>query len=95
VQSNEQFSLSLIAAINTQIHGWPDISAGWRYQIPALVSLGCRVVVPDMMGYGSTDAPRVPPNSIHLYGFKRASDDIAELARQLGAKTIVLGGHDW
>jgi soluble epoxide hydrolase/lipid-phosphate phosphatase len=26
---------------------------------------------------------------------KRASDDIKELAKQLGAKTIVLGGHDW
>lgn len=26
---------------------------------------------------------------------KRAADDVKELARQLGAKTIVLGGHDW
>jgi pimeloyl-ACP methyl ester carboxylesterase len=26
---------------------------------------------------------------------KRAADDIAELARQLGVKRIVLGGHDW
>jgi pimeloyl-ACP methyl ester carboxylesterase len=37
----------------------------------------------------------VPPSSISLYGFKRAADDIAELARQLGAKQIILGGHDW
>ncbi|KAF2400801.1 epoxide hydrolase [Trichodelitschia bisporula] len=77
------------------IHGWPDISAGWRFQIPALLELGCRVVCPDLMGYGSTDAPRVPPESLSLYTFKRAADDIEELARQLGAKTIVLGGHDW
>ncbi|TID15168.1 Alpha/Beta hydrolase protein [Venturia nashicola] len=77
------------------IHGWPDISAGWRYQIPVLLELGCRVVVPDMMGYGGTDAPEVPPASINLYTFKRASDDIAELARQLGAPKIILGGHDW
>ena len=27
---------------------------GWRYQIPALVDLGFRVVAPDMMGYGGT-----------------------------------------
>jgi hypothetical protein len=27
---------------------------GWRYQIPALVDMGFRVVAPDMMGYGST-----------------------------------------
>ena len=26
---------------------------------------------------------------------KRAADDIAELARQLGAPKIILGGHDW
>jgi hypothetical protein len=37
-----------------QIHGWPDISAGWRHQIPTLLDLGCRVVAPDMMGYGGT-----------------------------------------
>ena len=48
-----------------------------------------------MMGYGGTDAPSVPPNSIHLYGFKRAADDIEELAHQLGSSNIILGGHDW
>ncbi|KAF1847363.1 alpha/beta-hydrolase [Cucurbitaria berberidis CBS 394.84] len=77
------------------IHGWPDLSMGWRYQIPLLVDLGFRVVVPDMMGYGGTDAPEVPPNSIRLYGMKRASDDIAALAKELGVSRVILGGHDW
>ncbi|KAF2456498.1 Alpha/Beta hydrolase protein [Lineolata rhizophorae] len=77
------------------IHGFPDLSMGWRCQIPMLVDMGLRVVAPDMMGYGGTDAPRVPPESMHLYGFKRAADDIAELACQLGESQIVLGGHDW
>jgi len=77
------------------IHGWPDLSLGWRFQIPLLVSLGLRVVAPDMMGYGGTDAPKVPPNPISLYGLKRASDDIAALAREVGAPRIILGGHDW
>lgn len=36
------------------IHGWPDLSYGWRYQIPFLIKLKMRVVVPDMMGYGGT-----------------------------------------
>ena len=36
------------------IHGWPDMSFGWRYQIPALIKMGLRVVAPDMMGYGGT-----------------------------------------
>lgn len=77
------------------IHGWPDLSMGWRYQIPFLIEMRFRVVAPDLMGFGGTDAPRVPPNPISLYGYKRAADDIAELARQLGAPKIVLGGHDW
>ncbi|KAI9773567.1 MAG: hypothetical protein M1840_006841 [Geoglossum simile] len=78
-----------------QIHGWPDLSMGWRYQISSLMDLGLRVVVPDMMGYGRTDAPKVPPESLALYGMKRAADDIKELAQQLGAHEIILGGHDW
>ncbi|KAI9737155.1 MAG: hypothetical protein M1834_000748 [Cirrosporium novae-zelandiae] len=77
------------------IHGWPDLSMGWRYQIPKLLELGFRVVAPDMIGYGRTDAPRVPPEPISLYAYQRSADDIAELARQLGCTQIILGGHDW
>lgn len=73
------------------IHGWPDLSLGWRYQIPLLTSLGFRVIVPDMMGYGGTDAPESPT----FYTYKRAADDMAELAKQIGVSSIVLGGHDW
>ncbi|KAJ4346040.1 hypothetical protein N0V95_005773 [Ascochyta clinopodiicola] len=41
------------------------------------------------------DAPKVPPNPINLYGLKRASDDIAALAKEVDAPSIILGGHDW
>ncbi|MCJ1385733.1 hypothetical protein MMC17_008856 [Xylographa soralifera] len=77
------------------IHGWPDLSMGWRYQIPMFLDMGLRVVCPDMMGYGRTDAPNVPPESLSYYSFKRAADDIKELAKQLGVSRIILGGHDW
>jgi hypothetical protein len=43
-----------ILTSSLQIHGWPDLAIGWRYQIPLLLSLGLRVVAPDMMGYGGT-----------------------------------------
>ena len=43
----------------------------------------------------SQDAPNVPPESLSYYGFKRAADDIKELAKQLGLSRIILGGHDW
>ncbi|KAK2007289.1 alpha/beta-hydrolase [Colletotrichum eremochloae] len=73
------------------IHGWPDLSLGWRKQIPYLLSKGLRVIAPDMMGYGGTDAPE----DLSFYTFKRASDDIATLASHLGLSRIILGGHDW
>lgn len=47
------------------------------------------------MGFGETGCPHVPPNSINLYGYKRASDDFALLAKQLGATKLIIGGHDW
>ncbi|MCJ1302531.1 hypothetical protein MMC08_005335 [Hypocenomyce scalaris] len=47
------------------------------------------------MGFGGTDAPQVPPEPISYYSFKRAASDIKELAQQLGASRVILGGHDW
>ena len=84
------------------IHGWPDLSMGWRNQIPMLMEMGYRVVVPDMIGYGGTDVPQVTPGSptgsaenLKFYSLKQVSNDIAELACQLGCSRIILGGHDW
>lgn len=41
------------------------------------------------------DAPQVPPESPFLYSHKRAADDMKDLARQLKATQIFVGGHDW
>ena len=61
--------------------------------------MGFRVVCPELIGFGRTEAPPVSPglssDSIEFYGFKRAADDIKELARQLECPRIVVGGHDW
>jgi soluble epoxide hydrolase/lipid-phosphate phosphatase len=73
------------------IHGFPDISYGWRNQIPFLTSLGLRVVVPDMLGYGGSSTSSDPK----FMTYKRAADDIAALAKELGLSRIILGGHDW
>ncbi|KAK3176905.1 hypothetical protein OEA41_008231 [Lepraria neglecta] len=60
---------------------------------------GYRVVCPDIIGFGGTDAPPVAPppsnEGIEYYSFKRAAEDIKELAQQLGCSEIILGGHDW
>ncbi|KAE8154737.1 Alpha/Beta hydrolase protein [Aspergillus avenaceus] len=73
------------------LHGFPDISMGWRYQIPMLLDMGLRVIAPDLLGYGRTDAPEEP----ELYSHKSCANDIKELASQLGAKKILVAGHDW
>ena len=33
------------------LHGFPQSNHMWRFQIPALVEAGFRVVAPDMRGY--------------------------------------------
>lgn len=75
------------------VHGWPDLAFGWRYQVPYLLSLGLQVIVPDMLGYGGTDAPQ----DLALYSLKSVNDDLAELVRQIIGpdEQIILGGHDW
>lgn len=61
-----------------------------------LLKKGYRVVAPDIIGYGRTDKPQITqPSDMAYYSFKRAADDIKELARHLGCETIILGGHDW
>ena len=37
------------------IHGFPETSYEWRYQIPALVDAGYRVIAPDTRGYGGSE----------------------------------------
>ncbi|KAI2012956.1 hypothetical protein LOZ39_001036 [Ophidiomyces ophidiicola] len=73
------------------LHGFPGLAASWRYQVPALIQLGFRVIVPDLMGYGKTNAPEF---SAPLYSYKRASDDMASLVRQLGLSKVIVVGHD-
>ena len=40
------------------LHGFPEFWYGWREQIPFLVRLGYRVVVPDQRGYNLSDKPK-------------------------------------
>ncbi|KAI1871469.1 uncharacterized protein JN550_004463 [Neoarthrinium moseri] len=75
------------------IHGFPDLAFGWRVQIPYLQAQGYRVIAPDMLGYGGTDAPQ----SLEHYSLKSMALDIAKLAQLFVGETgqVILGGHDW
>lgn len=73
------------------LHGMPDSSSCWKYQVPVLLDAGFRVVVPDTLGYGKTDKPQ----EVEAYTADQIAAHILEIIEQLGLKDIYLVGHDW
>ena len=75
------------------LHGFPDLSYGWRYQIPYLTSLGYQVIAPDMLGYGRSSAP----HNLDKFSLRHMSNDLATLIRRVVGRheQVILGGHDW
>ncbi|KAF7194565.1 Bifunctional epoxide hydrolase 2 [Pseudocercospora fuligena] len=73
------------------IHGFPDISFAWRYQIPLFSSLGFRSIALDCMGYGNTGSS----SSLSDFSFKTHAEAVAGIAKSLGITRAVIGGHDW
>ena len=69
------------------LHGFPETSYAWRYQIPALAEK-YRVIAPDLRGYGETDKPATG------YDKRNMSLDVAELLNSLGIGRVALVGHD-
>ena len=88
------FYLSCGAADATPIvfvHGWPELSASWRHQLPVFAGLGFRAIAPDMRGYGRSSVyPRHED-----YGQEAIVADMIELIDALGAEKAVWVGHDW
>ena len=73
------------------LHGFPGLAYTWRYQIPALVAAGYRVVVPDLRGYGLSDMPE----AIEDYDLAHLTGDVVGLLDALGIEKAVFMGHDW
>lgn len=72
----------------------PDLPHGWRFQVPYLLKLGCKVILPDMLGYGQTSAPDSPAQ----YSLRNTADHIAQLIRAVGGSSsspVIIGAHDW
>ncbi|MNW38592.1 3-oxoadipate enol-lactonase 2 [compost metagenome] len=67
------------------LHGFCGSSAYWEIVQP-LLTRSYRVIIPDLRGHGSTDAP------IGAYTIDQMADDVAQLLESLGvAKYSVLG----
>lgn len=73
------------------LHGFPDYWRGWLKQIPALVEVGCRVVVPDQRGYNLSDKPK----GVKSYEVYTLVEDTIGLIDALGYEKVNLVGHDW
>ena len=72
------------------IHGFPDTSAVWRYQIPAMVKAGYRVVAPDVRGFGKSDKPAQTQD----YELTVLVGDMINLLDTLGIEKAHVVGHD-
>lgn len=77
------------------VHGFPDLSYGWREVLPLLAG-EYRVVAPDLRGYGGTDRPEggygVQELAADLEGFLGAS---ATADGQPADTPVHLIAHDW
>ena len=73
------------------VHGWPESWYSWRHQIDLVRDAGYRVVVPDVRGYGESDAPE----AIEAYDMETMIGDVLGLIDHFGEKQAVLIGHDW
>jgi pimeloyl-ACP methyl ester carboxylesterase len=73
------------------LHGFPESSFSWRYQMPLLAKLGLRVWAPDLRGYGGSSRP----TGVSSYALENLEEDVAALIEASGAREVVLVGHDW
>ncbi|PHH63974.1 hypothetical protein CDD81_5193 [Ophiocordyceps australis] len=75
------------------LHGFPETSFGWRYQVPFLMARGLRVIAPDLLGYAGSSAP----TNLEDMSLKKMSEDMKNLVHHVAGhgQQIILGGHDW
>nr|XP_039261424.1 bifunctional epoxide hydrolase 2-like [Styela clava] len=72
-------------------HGFPELWYSWRYQIPALASVGYRVIAMDQRGYGDSSSPF----EITEYTQEKVCQDAIDLMDNLGISQATVVGHDW
>jgi len=73
------------------LHGFPDSGRMWRHQVTALSGAGFRTIVPDLRGFGSSDAPE----GAESYAIPFLAADVLAVLDQLGVQRAHVVGHDW
>jgi haloalkane dehalogenase len=72
-------------------HGEPTWSYLYRRMIPRLVDAGCRVVAPDLIGFGRSDKP----TSRDSYSYRAHVEWFTEFVENLDLREITLFCQDW
>ncbi len=73
-------------------HGFPDDAYMWAGMLTNLVGLSLRIVLLDMLGFGSSSKPTDPDQ----YRWRKQADSIAQILDKEGVRDNVIPiGHDW
>lgn len=72
-------------------HGEPTWGYLYRKMIPGLVDAGCRVVAPDLVGFGRSDKPTLRDD----YTYGRHLRWLTETIEAIGLDDIILFCQDW
>lgn len=73
------------------LHGNPTWSYLYRKMIPTWTAAGCRVIAPDLIGFGRSDKPK--RESTHTFDFHRRY--LLEFVEKLDLQHVVLVVQDW
>ncbi len=73
------------------LHGFPEHSFSWRYQLPMLADMGFEAWAPNLRGYGKSSRP----SAVSDYSLDKLVADVDGLMAASGHKDVVLIAHDW
>ncbi len=73
------------------LHGFPEHSISWRYQLPMLAELGYKAWAPNLRGYGNSS---IPP-FMEDYNIEQLMADVGALIDVADCDEVVLLAHDW
>lgn len=73
------------------MHGEPSWCFLYRHMIPILTGAGCRVIAPDLVGFGRSDKPTERAD----YTYRRHVDWMRAVLEQLDVRDATLVAQDW
>jgi haloalkane dehalogenase len=73
------------------LHGEPTWSYLFRHAVAPLAAAGCRVVAPDLVGFGRSDKPGSPGD----FSYESHVHWLSGFVAAVGLSDAVVVGHDW